>query len=322
MAEHRTNGMLNLNDVTLDNVKVTKDKIASGTFVNVCKAYHKGTICAAKEFAYSDKDVSRDAGFDLKGKPRNRYTKLLLQECQRCKQLDHPNVLRLLGLYYSVPTVPTLIVEKLRETLNFFLGHNKDIDYACKLSILMDIARGLMYMHSRDPPIRHGQLTSQSVLLTDLRRAKITGDSAVTSLLKEASLQKNNKGNQEVIAVFSPVGVERCDPGDLSLDVFAYGGITLHVLTQMWPKPSSGYSGSYSRPISETDRRLKYINAVDDHHFKKLIQSCMDDDPRTRPAIIVVHAMLQNIPVAHEEISPTHASKDSTTDWSARQVRS
>ena len=312
MARRQASSVLTLSDVALD-IKVTREKIASGNFVKVCKAYHTdGTIYAAKEFLYSDTTVNRDNGFDSKGNPRNPSAKRLLKECQRCKRLNHPNVVRVLGLSYSVPAVPTLIVENLRETLNFFLGKNKDIDYACKLSILLDIVQGLMYLHSRDPPIAHGRLTSQSVLLTDLRRAKITGDSALTSLLKEASLHWNKKGDQDVISDFFPFGVKDCDQADLSLDVFSYGGVTLHVLTQMWPKPSVYNS---SRPISEANRRLKYLNAVDDHLFKKLIQSCMDDNPKTRPTIVKVHAMLQNIA---QDATP--AMKDSSTESSAKQV--
>ena len=313
MAKRGTNGVLRLSDVAFDNVKVTREPIASGTFLKVYKAYHKRTVYAAKEFIYSDTAVSRDSGFDSKGNPRNHNTTRLLQECQRCMQLNHRNVVRLLGLCYSVPAVPILIVEKLRETLNFFLVNNADIEYVCKLSILLDVAQGLVYLHSRDTPIVHGRLTSQCVLLTDLRRAKITGDSAITSLLKEASLRRRTKGDQDMTADFFPFGVQHGDPADLPLDVFSYGGIAIHVLTQMWPKPSS-FGGS--RPISEIDRRLKYINAVDDHRFKKVIHCCMDDDSKVRPDIVKVHAMLQNI--ANEETSPT---RDSSTELSAGEVR-
>ena len=300
---------LNLSDVLLGDIKIS-EKITSGTFVRVCKVYHKKTIFAAKEFLYSDSTVYRDTGFDTRGNPRNENAKRLLQECHRCKKLDHSNVVRLLGLYYDKESaVPTLIVEKLRETLNYFLGKNPDVEFACKLSILLDVAGGLMYLHSQDPQIAHGCLTSQNVLLTDRRRAKITGDSAVTSLLKQATRRLMRTYGPEVSADFLPCGLgAHRDSRDIdtSTDVFSYGGIILHTLTQMWPKPEpkvlsgGGYTG-----ISEIDRRRKYFKAIDDHRFKELVKSCMDDDSRVRLTIVKVHATLKNI--ESEEISPPPA---------------
>ena len=309
---------LNLSDVLIDDVKV-REKIASGTFVRVCKVYHKKTIFAAKEFLYSDSTVRLDTGFDSKGNPGNKLAKCLLQECYRCKKLDHPNVIRLLGLYYKEQFgVPTLIVEKLRETLNYFLVKNPDVEFACKLSILLDVAEGLVYLHSQDPQIVHGCLTSQNVLLTDRRRAKITGDSAVTSLLKQTTSRRPTQtyGLEVVSADFFPceTRADRDSRGvDPSTDVFSYGGIILHTLTQMWPKPESRVScrGHAGKPISEIDRRRKYFADIDDHRFEELVKSCMDDDSRVRLPIVKVHAILQNI--EREEIlpPPAPATKDS-----------
>ena len=308
---------LNLSDVLLGDVKIS-EKITSGTFVRVLKVYHKETIFAAKVFFYSDSTVNRDTGFDTKGNPRNENAKRLLQECHRCKKLDHSNVIRLIGLYYKEKSaVPTLIVEKLRETLNYFLVKNPDVEFACKLSILLDVAKGLMYLHSQDPQIAHGCLTSKNVLLTDQRRAKITGDSAVTSLLKQTTSRRPTQTyGLEVSADFFPceTRADRDSRGvDPRTDVFSYGGIILHTLTQMWPKPESRVScrGHAGKPISEIDRRRKYFADIDDHRFEELVKSCMDDDSRVRLTIVKVHAILQKIECEEMLPPPAPATKDS-----------
>ena len=306
----KTKSTLNLSDVVLD-VKVTRTKIGTGTFVHVFKAQYNKTIFAAKEYVYSDTTVSRDSGFDLEGNPRNDHAIKLLKECQRCMKLGHQNVIRLVGLHYGAPAVPVLIVEKLRETLKYFLENNEDVEPACKLSILLDVAEGLRYLHSQDPQIACGCLTSKDILLTDQRRAKIAGDFHITRLLKQFSMRRNQKadlkkGNPDD---FLPHGVKL---GTLhpSLDVFSYGGVMLHVITQTWPKPENASAAGKPITISEVDRRSKYIKAVD-HHLKVLIKCCLDDDPRARPKIGQVRADLQNI-VAQEETSQIAETELST----------
>ena len=306
--------------VVLDVKVITRNKIGSGTFVRVYKAQHNKKIFAAKEFHCLDTTVSRDGGFDSKGKPRTHNATELLKECQRCMKLDHANVVRLLGLHYRASSaVPILIVEKLRETLKYFLENNEDVEAACKLSILLDVAKGLMYLHSRDPQIACGCLTSKDILLTDQRRAKIPGDSRVTNWLKQANMGRLQSDLKKERADFLPYGVklDTCNPVDLSLDVFCYGGVMLHVLTQTWPKLESTRR---DKSISEIDRRSKYIEDVSDHRFRELIKCCLDDNPRGRLKIVQVHAALQNI--AHEETSnPSTAEPDHLSTKASKMMR-
>ena len=317
---HRASSALKFSNVMVDikSIKITREKISSDAFVHVYKAFYKGKIWAAKEFLYSDSTVSFDAAFDSKGNPRNDNSEVLLEECHRCLRLRHPNVVLFLGLCYSSPAVPTLVVEKLRETLAFFLRNNADVESACKLSILLDVAQGLMYLHSQAPQITHGCLTSQNVLLSDLRQAKITGDSTATRLLKKASSRRSGvkSTEQEAAADFFPQGVKLDSCGlELSLDVFSFGGVILHVLTQKWPKPKS-----YTNGVSGFNRRLTYINAVSDHRFKELVKACMDEDSKVRPTISTVHAVLQNIAHDNEEASLIPATKDPDSTKASRQV--
>ena len=325
----RTSSKLNLEDVLLDNVEITREPPGSlGTYGKVSKAYYYGSPCAGKEFNYSwTSSIFDHNAFDLKGIPKSPAAREFMKECLRCTKLRHPNVVQFYGVYYkessgtgTIPG-PVLIVEKMGDTLKKFLTENTAIEMSCKLSILLDVARGLMYLHSRNPKIVHGGLTSEDVLLTDsiatTPQVKIYGDPKVFYSLKQA-LPSGFKPHNKDLTEFLPYETRGdCLDPDPSVDIFCYGGIMLHTLTQEWPKPLSVHShlglksGGGSKSTIEIERRSKYIKKVNDHMLEQLIKSCLDDNAKTRPTFTKVHESILNA-ISHQEPKAA-AAKSSTT---------
>ena len=90
--------------------------------------------------------------------------------------LRHPNIVQFLGLFFeSNSQIPMLVMEKLDMNLDNLLESVPDLSLLTKLSILGNIANGLVYLHSRLPsPIIHRDLTATNVLLTNSLVAKIS----------------------------------------------------------------------------------------------------------------------------------------------------
>ena len=97
------------------------------------------------------------------------------QECQLMSSLCHPNITQFLGLCFLPGTqLPLLVMELLETSLDDLLEHMPNIPLSLKRSILEDVAKGLLYLHKRNSPVIHRDLTSNNVLLTSSLVAKIT----------------------------------------------------------------------------------------------------------------------------------------------------
>ena len=97
------------------------------------------------------------------------------QECQIMASLRHPNITQFLGICYLPDTrLPLLVMEQLDMSLDDLLEYVPNLPLTLKVLFLEDVSRGLDYLHKRDPPIVHRDLTAKNILLTSSLSAKIT----------------------------------------------------------------------------------------------------------------------------------------------------
>jgi len=73
-------------------------------------------------------------------------------------------------------------MEQLHCSLNSLLENNPVVPLGTKLSIINDVALGLRYLHTHNPPIIHRDLSSNNVLLTKGMEGKI-GDLGTAHLV-------------------------------------------------------------------------------------------------------------------------------------------
>ena len=202
-------------------------------------------------------------------------------------QQRHPNIVQLIGVYYPPRSqLPMLVMEYLPLSLTQCL-EREELPLQMKYSILVDVAKGLCYLHGKRPPIVHRDLTANNVLLTSSYSAKISdlGVSRLANTFKKHTLT-TAPGNAMVMP---PEALEDNPEYDHKLDVFSYGCLILHVLTGQFPEPTNqfvpepGKEKSFAR-VSEWDRRLKYIRQVPKkYELLPLAKFCLTDSPIYRP---------------------------------------
>ncbi|ETW86121.1 hypothetical protein HETIRDRAFT_31970 [Heterobasidion irregulare TC 32-1] len=150
---------MGLEDREIPPAKLTKlDKIGSGGFKDVFIGKFKGRKVAIAEL-------------------REKLSEMDIKELKLLGGFNHPNIVRFLGV--SIPedtrVTPVMIVSELCANGDLF-------DYVRNvpppslyriLSIMLDIARGLEYLHLRKPSVIHRDCKSSNILITSKGIAKI-----------------------------------------------------------------------------------------------------------------------------------------------------
>ena len=300
-------------ELTSDNIQESDEFIGKGTWVygKVFKVSYFGAVCTAKELCGA-LEANRFKTED-DGNLKDRF----LSECQWLIQLRHPNIVQFLGIYFrpaNSSKVPVMVVEKMENDLSGFLQSHARISDAVKLSILLDVSLGLWYLHGQKPPVVHCNLTSNSVLLTSQLQAKIS-DVGVIQMM-ESEKQSLVKKNVQCASFMAPE--VRTDVLSLSfrelvcrpsVDIFSYGAVVLHTVTQQWPEPLVDDASEVNRVQTEVDRYQSQIDQItisNSKLLKAIVISCLDNDPSRRPTITrisgLVRKMTEKLPIIRKSL--------------------
>jgi len=198
------------------------------------------------------------------------------QEIVLVSRLDHKNIIRFIGVYYSsydelALQLPMLVMEKVPFSLTQYIETYQDINIPEDdvVSVLCDIARGLVYLH-QNHHIVHGDLSSNNILLDFTFSAKIAdfgsaqklrGQHAVTQLAKQPGTP----------AFMPPEALVDLPCYTISLDVFSFGCLIIHMATGEIPVPI-GEAGE----VSELKRRQHFIARMKDSFLTPTVVNCLD----------------------------------------------
>ncbi|XP_065906355.1 uncharacterized protein [Dysidea avara] len=292
--------------------KTAKEQIGLGTYGKVFKVNHCGATCTAKELYVAPKGFYGANNCDE-----------FLKWCRVIADLRHPNLVQFFGASLSEGTyrrLPLLVMEMMEESLTSLLERcsrpdsNTQLGFKHKLSILLHVSHGLLYLHSYNPPIAHCTLSSNKILLnhsgTVQMQAKIS-DSGVVNLIQPNTSANTKFPGREFLPLWNVTHFTVRN--DLSLDIFSYGGIMLHTVTQTWPRPSAPKHHKTGGTDSfEIARRSKYIemiktDEVDCLELKNLLKNCLNDSSHLRPDIKFIAKRLEDI-VNSQAVYPDNTS--------------
>ena len=274
-------------------VKFTDRELGRGAYGRVFAVEYNGITCAAREF---NSNVLYDANDQLQEIKEN-----FLQECLHQRRLHHPNIVKMLGVYYpnDQAVLPVLVMELMECTFTQLLDRYHNIPMYVKLSILQDVSRAICYLHTLNPPLMHHDLSSNNILLTTSLVAKVGNLGTIKMVLP---LLSDRMTQAPGIVHFMPPEAFGDDPHlyyGLQYDVFSFGCVVCHVITQEWPTPSSSKRRDPVTnklvALSEVERRQRYIDQISEGSLKQLVITCLDDDPEVRPPISLVSERITSI---------------------------
>ena len=221
-------------------------------------------------------------------------------ECHLLCKLHHTNVVQFRGLYWERnDDFPIIVMERLPFTLkSFFEKCECVVSTNIKVSILLDIAHGLQYLHSKD--IAHRDLSANNILLTDNLTAKIA-DFGVARILKispqelEARKLRNDvtpmPGNPEYMPPEADLGVK--EAYTLLIDCYSFGVLILYCFKQANPERLKsvrffmpGQVDPMYRVVTDPleDYRSDFnLILCEGHKLRGLALQCLDGQADKRP---------------------------------------
>ena len=276
-----------LSVVSGSNVELLRDQdLGKGAYGRVFKARYRGSLCAAKEIH----SILIEAVYTPAERQRLRDS--FICECNHLSKYNHPNIVHFVGIYHPPQQLfPVMIMELMDESLTAY-AKKPNISFKIKMSILYDIAEGLGYLHSCDPPVIHRDLSPNNILLKHwplLPVAKIA-DLGMAKVLDTKSKQylTNAPGT---VHFMPPEALEDNPIYNTSLDVFSYGGIALCTVSGIWPTPTAPTKYDpvthQVRGFSEVKRRQEYLDKMtgEAEVLRPLIEGCLHNNPVKRPSI-------------------------------------
>ncbi|XP_064388831.1 probable serine/threonine-protein kinase DDB_G0271682 [Halichondria panicea] len=272
-----------------------------------------------------------------------------VEECKLMSQLRHPHIVQFLGVcYLPGAQLPVLLMEKLQTSLDNLLVTSPNIPIDLKVHLLTGTGRGLVYLHSRTPPIAHRDLSAKNILVDNGLNAKIAdlGVSRIVNIqpgqLAASMTQMPGTGVYMPPEAAQEEGVTRYNT---AIDIFSFGVVSLFTLTQTFPKDlkPAAYRDSATRRIvgrSEIERREDYIVPMkaalgETHPLVQLTLTCLEFDQEDRPSAMVVLRGLEEVGITlpqncpqtkleliqqKEEIQQVAAEKQAQINWLQQQI--
>ena len=273
----------------LNDVRQTGVELGGGSFSVVYEVEWGQRTCAAKHFVV----------FGHRPEATDRIAQSLVCECRHWLELKHPHIVETLGWYEKETSpFPIIVMEKMDTSLkNHLVSCNKEqFPLVDKVGILFQVATGIEFLHTHSPPLIHGDITANNVMLTGCPphwTAKLT-DFGLTRVFDIKSITPQSIG-RGTYAYISPEFFIQPPAITEKTDNFCFGILLIHTVTHNYPIPTAParFKGGDQllKALTELERRQQHIGLFtlqERHCLEDIIRPCLEQDPEERPTSTVV----------------------------------
>ena len=191
------------------------ERVAVGGFAEVFRGTWNGTTVAVKQLLERGPDVVHR----------------LREEVVTLSKLRHPNLLLFMGWCASPPLIATEFMR--RGSLHTIFKRNLDNLGAPRTHhCAVCVAKGMQYLHSRNPPILHLDLKSPNILVDDKWRVKIADFGLAR--VRRNTLVSGKSGFHGTPEWMAPEML-RAEDYDEKADVYSFGVVLWELLTAKTP---------------------------------------------------------------------------------------
>ncbi|CDO96827.1 unnamed protein product [Coffea canephora] len=270
--------------------------LGKGSFGSVYKGIlTDGTVVAVKVFTLLAEVIS--GSFDT--------------ECEVLRNLRHRNLTKVIGSCSNLDFKALVLDYKSNGSLEKWLySHNHPLDLLQRISIMMDVASALEYLHfSYTTPVVHCDLKPSNILLDESMVAHVS-DFGMAKFLDE----ENSVLHTKTLATLGYLAPEYGLEGQVStrVDVYSFGIVLMETFSRMKPsdemfKDDLSLKSWIEESLPNATTQVIDANLLgrQDEHFNeklecisvifKLALSCCAECPRDRTNMKDVVAVLQKI---------------------------
>ncbi|CAG9460527.1 unnamed protein product [Pedinophyceae sp. YPF-701] len=204
--------------------------------------------------------------------------------------LRHPNVLSIFGAVLDEDQ-PLLVMESPEIGSLYDMLRNPQMHTGGEglLTILKDVACGMTYLHSFDPPVLHNDLKSMNVLVDRNFRGKVA-----------PSLTTLSRGSQ--MDVGSPLWMAperlRGEPATPASDVYSFGVLVAETYSRQLPFQDEGDALQVLAQVADRDHsppRRPRLDRSMPAPVRDLVAECLHKNPGRRPTFKEVGARLADM---------------------------
>ncbi len=221
-----------------------------------------------------------------------KFMEDFLFEIKIMSSLDHKNILKFLGASITKTDEVFLVAElmengSIRDLLSKTDGH---LDWKLKIRLAVDAARGMMYLHSRKPPIIHRDLKSSNLLIDKQFHCKVA-DFGVSRLKPTTELTMTVVGTP---AYMAPEVISKNKYTE-SADVYSFGVVLVELLSGKTPYHDMTLFPQQVMYAVVQEGLRPSIPKDCPPALEILIKECLDQEPAKRPPFPEIKARLKRM---------------------------
>lgn len=262
--------------------------LGSGGFGLVCE----GTFCGATVALKFPRKGIKDCKFHNAESREYILFMNYLSELRLLRQVRHPNLVSFFGATVDAESLELMLVfEKMtgRTLTKFIPSENPEEDV--RLQILLDIAKALVYLHSLQPAVVHGDLKGDNIYVESRKDLHLTklGD---FGLARRAT--KSAAGMGGTLRWCAPEVLGGSWSPSTPADSYSYGQVAFFVVSGRLPlaelKRHEMTDALTKGQLPPEDWPLGYMIGV-----RSLAEACRKFDPQERPSIFQIWRDLTNL---------------------------